>query len=174
MGLGFLETSFSQQPSGYQVYGIILSWSCLRQRRWNGNHFWIQIELLECMTMGQLVPATYSLGDLGQVAWPLWGSVSQAIIVPHSWCCWRLKDTIPVKHWASPWQGVRAGCLLPSSLPPPPTSWTYGDPLRLEEEVTYLGRGKVGGNTPRNWSKIHHTKWVVFRRSDLGFWVAVG
>lgn len=32
-------------------------------------------------------------------------------------CCWRLNDTIPIKHWASPWQVVRAGCRLPSSLP---------------------------------------------------------
>lgn len=36
-GIGYLETWFSQQPSGHQAHGIILSWPCLRRKRWNGN-----------------------------------------------------------------------------------------------------------------------------------------
>lgn len=44
-------------------------------------------------------------------------------------CCWRVNDTIPIKHWASHWQTVSAPWMLVVTfLLHSSSSWTYGAP----------------------------------------------
>lgn len=176
-GIGYLETWFSQQPSGQQAHRIILSWPCLRRKRWNGNlpldTDWASSWVYD---YGSVRPCCLLAGRLGtncltslRFSVPGYSSTPLLVVLKIKWYN-------PYKALGQSLSGSK--CLLSPSFFTPRSSkvldlWRRTSDWRKKWLILEWERW-VGIHPEIGQRYITPNGFFFFWGSDLGFWVAVG